>query len=121
MNYYTYIHYREDDNIPFYIGKGQNNRHRMSQGRNKYWQNIVQKHGFISELLSIFETEQEAFEHEAFLIKIFKEMGYKLANLSDGGEGPSGYKQTEEHKDNIRKAQLGKKHTQETKDKIKKK
>ena len=45
-----------------------------------------------------WENESEAFEHEKFLIWCFKDMGIKLANLTDGGEGASGAIRTEEQK-----------------------
>ena len=48
-------------------------------------------------------------------------MGYELANLTDGGDGTSGYKQTEEHKEKTRKSKLGKPiHSKEFKEKIRK-
>jgi group I intron endonuclease len=93
------------------------------------------------EILAKWPTENEAFEHEKFLISCFRDMGFKLVNLSDGGDGQSGYKHTPETKKKIsvagtgrkpsanqienasarmlgNKQWLGKKHTEETKKKI---
>ena len=96
MKFYTYIHKRADDGVVFYIGKGQGNRHQDTRSRNRYWRNVVAKHGFTAEILSHWPTEDEAFEHEKLLIECFRDMGYKLVNMTDGGEGPSGMVHSEE-------------------------
>jgi len=41
------------------------------------------------------------------LISCFRDMGYKLANKADGGEGASGYKFTDEQKKNLSLAHIG--------------
>lgn len=93
MKYYIYAHYRNDTQEVFYIGKGEGNRYKSKQGRNPYWENIVQAHGYKAEILQRFETEAEAFEAEQ---KLIAELGRKdlgqglLVNMSDGGEGASG-------------------------------
>jgi len=87
--YFTYAHFRKSDNKIFYIGKGKSDRHLSRQSRNEYWLNTVKKHGLIVEKLCLWPTEQEAFDHEKFLIQCFKDLGYKLTNMTDGGEGLS--------------------------------
>jgi hypothetical protein len=89
-------------------------------GRNNYWDKIVAKYGRPSvQILADWDTEEEAFSHEVLLINCFRDMGYELANLTDGGDGTSGYKQTEEHKEKLRKARTGKSiHTEEFKQKL---
>jgi hypothetical protein len=89
--FYTYIHCKADTGEPFYIGKGQGSRHLVKTKRNNYWNNVVAKHGFTSEILCKWKTEQEALEHEKFLIQCFKDIGTPLVNLTDGGEGTSGW------------------------------
>lgn len=96
--FYTYSHQKIDDGKIFYIGKGKGNRAFSENRRNKYWKSIVANHGFLAEILAVWKTEQEALDHEKLLILCFKDMGYKLANLTDGGEGSSGLKQSEETK-----------------------
>ena len=120
--YYTYAHYRPDGTI-FYIGKGSFKRAHSTAGRNTYWNRIVKKDGeFKVEILALWKTEKEAFDHEIFLIDTFRKMGFKLANVSSGGEGSSGYRHLEETKAKMREAHLGsnnhffgRKHTEESK------
>jgi hypothetical protein len=101
MTFYTYLHRRESDNQPFYIGKGQKRRAWQHSGRNRYWTSIVGKHGLKVEICAEWHTEAEAFEHEKFLISCFKGMSF------DGGEGPSGMVMSAEHKASVSAAQKG--------------
>ncbi len=120
----TYSHSTPQGRL-FYIGKGSSARRAYyMQGRNNYWNKIVAKYGKPTvQVLAEWKTEAEAFDHEKFLIACFRDMGYELANLTDGGDGTSGYKQTPEHIEKTRKAKLGKpaywnigrKHSEESK------
>ena len=87
--YYTYIHTRKDTNKIFYVGKGKGNRAYVAK-RNKHWNAIVDKHGFNVCILAHWTTEQQALDHEKFLIQCFLDLGYVLANKTLGGEGTSG-------------------------------
>jgi hypothetical protein len=105
--FYTYAHYKPNGGL-FYIGKGQRRRSRDMYERNSHWKNIVNKYGKPSvELLAKWETEQEAFEHEKFLISCFRDMGIVLANKTDGGDGTSGFKFNDEQKKRLADAHLG--------------
>lgn len=95
MKYYTYAHFTKDTKKLFYIGKGSNRRAWQTSSRNRYWTNVVKKHGRTVELLAEWDTEEEAFEHERFLIGCFET---QLVNLTEGGEGTSGRKQSEKEK-----------------------
>jgi hypothetical protein len=91
MKFYTYGHYRESDGRLFYIGKGTRSRAHATVGRNAHWASVVAKHGLKVEIFARWKTEQEAFEHEKFLISCFRDdLGFVLANKTDGGEGSSG-------------------------------
>lgn len=93
--FYTYAHYKSDNSV-FYIGKGRGRRAWSKTNRNPHWRHIVEKHGAHKvEILAYWPTEQEAFEHEKFLIWCFRDMGYSMANITDGGEGPMGYRHTD--------------------------
>lgn len=89
MIFYTYLHRRNDTNAIFYVGKGK--EHRAWQfGRNRWWNSIANKVEYTVEICAQWATEKEAFEHEKFLISCFKDLGYKLTNQTDGGDGASG-------------------------------
>ena len=106
--FFTYAHYKPEGGL-FYIGKGKRRRAYAMDGRNSHWQNIVNKYGRPHvELLARWDTETEALDHERLLISCFRDMGFVLANKSDGGEGSSGYKHTPEQKEKNRLAKLGK-------------
>lgn len=121
--FYTYIH-TKTDGTPFYVGKGVGYRAYDKYSRNPYWQNLVNKHGLNVEILAYWSNEEEAFDHEKLIITCFKDMGILLANMSDGGEGNSGCKWTDESKQKLsakvkgNKNWLGKKHSLETIEKM---
>ena len=116
--FYTYAHINPTTNKIFYIGKGTKNRYKTIEKRNIHWKNIVNKYGFNAEILAYWDTESEAFDHERLLISCFKDMGYKLANKTDGGEGPVGYKHTQEFKNRVSEKLKGKIVSKETKEKL---
>jgi hypothetical protein len=87
--YFTYAHLKKSDGNIFYIGKGKQGRAFSKANRNNYWHNTVAKHGLEINILAAWKSEQEAFEHEKFLIWCFKDMGFGLVNMTDGGEGLS--------------------------------
>lgn len=89
--FYTYIHLRKDNNAPFYVGKGKGKRFCSIHNRNRWWKNVVKKHDFHAEILAYWETEKEAFEHEKFLIECLKSIGHNLVNMTNGGDGTSGW------------------------------
>jgi len=87
--YFTYAHAKKSDGQIFYIGKGRRDRIVSKLNRNNYWHNTVAKHGLTINILARWKTEQEALDHEKFLIWCFKDMGHALVNMTDGGEGLS--------------------------------
>jgi len=123
--FYTYAHYKPDNSV-FYIGKGQGRRAFDKISRSKKWKELVAKEGdYKVEILAQWPTEQEAFEHEIFLIECFKDMGANLVNVSKGGYGASGYRHTAEYVEHMKSimagsgnAFFGKAHSLITKEKI---
>lgn len=97
-NFYVYVHRRADDNKPFYVGKGKNRRAWHFHDRSLFWNNVKNKHGIVVEIVFEGLTEEEAFQCEKDTILEFRYFGYPLVNLTNGGEGVSGYIQSEEHR-----------------------
>lgn len=90
--FYTYIHTRADDGKVFYVGKGKGERASSRRGRNAHWHRTANKHGLCVEIVAHWPSEREAFEHEKALISLYRGMNISLCNLTDGGDGPSGYR-----------------------------
>ena len=128
MQYYTYAYLREDG-TPYYIGKGEKNRI-YKKGRCE-----VKPPRDKSRIIFLKKnlTEQEAFKHEIFMIGVFgrKDLGTGiLRNKTNGGEGPSGLKMSDNAKRKIKQKRklffenggkhplLGKNHSEETKRKM---
>lgn len=107
MNFYTYAYLREDK-TPYYIGKG--------KGYRAYYKykNEIRLPKDKSKILILKKnlTEEEAFDHEIYMIAVFgrKDLGTGiLRNRTDGGDGVSGLIHSQETKDKIRKSNKGKK------------
>jgi hypothetical protein len=132
--FYTYAYLRED-RTPYYIGKGNGNRMFVNhKGR----RGTVIKVPSEDRILVLKEnlTEEEAFRHEIYMISVLgrKDLGTGiLRNQSDGGEGATGHRKSEDWKKNqseylkknnpmynkeslekMRKSQTGKKQSKET-------
>lgn len=103
--YYIYSYLRED-NSPYYIGKGKEQR-AYTKGRNEV---RPPKDKSRVRILKDNLTEQEAFEVEKLYILMFgrKDNGTGiLRNKTDGGEGPSGAVRSAETRRKMSEAQKG--------------
>ncbi|NBP01791.1 MAG: hypothetical protein EBU90_16965 [Proteobacteria bacterium] len=111
VNFYVYAYVREDRS-PYYIGKGQGNRawsihNHISKPKNN--SNIIIMENNLSEI--------GAFALERRYIKWYGRKNNNtgiLRNLTDGGDGTSGWKHSQETINKIKKANTGKKQTQES-------
>lgn len=127
--YYVYTHLNPKTKDVFYVGIGKGNRaYNKWAGRNKFWDNYVNKHGFEVELIAEGVTRAQAGKIE---IKLVAELGRRqideggiLVNRSTGGDGGSiGYTHTEAFKQKLsldRKGKIKGPHSKETKDKLSK-
>lgn len=99
----VYEHIRPDTNAVFYIGKGQGRRPYTIRNRNKYWCNIVAKAGGFTVRMVVEGVDEElAFLIEAERIDQLRRLGMKLCNMTDGGEGISGYVHTDATREFLR-------------------
>lgn len=121
--YYVYL-YQNNINQKIYIGKTSNlskraEHHKLVakygvekyKGSYSYFQTALAKYGFENfsfYIMGIFKDEQECLEKEKLWIAYFKsnnrQFGY---NITEGGEGISGYKHTDETKKHLSKVMSG--------------
>jgi hypothetical protein len=119
--YYVYIHINSKTDLPFYIGLGQKYRISSKSGRNKKWIEIASNDGYYYGYLKENLSFEDANKYEKEYIKLFKDIGFDLANLNMGGSGNLGIKlpkRTIEHCKKLGDSQRGKKrkpHTDEIK------
>lgn len=111
--YYVYAYLRSSNNTPYYIGKGKNNR-------------AYDKHNHIStpkdkSKIVFLETNLSEIGALALERRYIRWYGRKnsgngiLLNMTDGGEGVSGYKHTDETKQKLSKP-LSEEHKQKLSD-----
>lgn len=111
MQFYTYLHCKPNGD-PFYVGKGCGGRsHDFHNGRNQYHKNIVLKYGRKNILVYVFncDSEDQAISDEIQQIAQLRREKIHLANLTDGGDGISGWRHTEESLAKLKAALTGKK------------
>lgn len=87
--YYTYVHIKPTGEI-FNVGKGTAKRAYKTSQRNKFWWNIVNKYGYEVKIVKYYDTEEEAKIAETKLIAKYRKAGFKLVNMTDGGDGGVG-------------------------------
>ncbi len=117
--FYTYLHCTPDG-APFYVGKGNGRRAYRFSYRNPFHQRIVEKHGVKNIGVFVFNctSESEATSDEILQIAQLRRDGYRLCNLTDGGDGAVGAKRTPEHRALMSKIHKGKVVSEETRKKI---
>lgn len=120
-DYFVYLHRRATTGKVFYVGKGTRYRYASKWNRSQHWHNIVNKHGYTIEIVQAGMQEWWAFEMERELI--LKYQDHELCNRTDGGEGTSGYRLTDEQKEKQRRVfeekQSGKSISQKAKERFK--
>ena len=108
MTFYAYVNARPnivDQFGIFYVGKGNTKRMRslIKAKGNRHHRNIVNKYGAENIGIGSFEcsTDNIAKQLEVGLIKCLRRSCVKLTNMTDGGEGSTGYVTTAETKTKI--------------------
>ena len=106
--FYVYKHLHPVTKQTFYVGKGTGKRAFTKHHRNRYWNNKVKSYGgFDIEFIASNIEEELAFLVEIEAIDLYKRLGCKLANITNGGEGTSGMSHSEETKSIIAKKATG--------------
>jgi hypothetical protein len=122
--YYVYEHWRPDTDVCFYVGKGKGRRaNDMRRGRNRHHKFIQAKlssMGMVVEVRLVEGnlTESEAFSLEIERIAFWRSSGADLVNMTNGGDGTSGLRHTEERKKKISLQTKGRKMSLEARAKI---
>jgi hypothetical protein len=108
--FYTYAYLREDG-TPYYIGKGEGKRiykKHKRKGQKDFCPKL--KNGSVDKNRIIFLkkniSEEDAFKHEIYMIYVLGRKDLKtgtLINMTDGGDGPSGFILSEDRKKIISK------------------
>lgn len=111
--FYVYEHWRPDNDVVFYVGKGRDRRAYWMSNRNNHHKRIQAKlkaAGLKLEIRFIATalTEEAAYELEKSRIKELRAKGIILTNRTDGGEGAVGYVQSLETRKKIGDASRGK-------------
>jgi len=107
MNSYVYTLVDPRNNLPFYVGKGVGRRCFFHSWEARNTKNISRKlnkirqlhnHGVEAVIRKVEEnvTDEQAKDLECLLIEEMRDLGIKLTNMTDGGDGTVGYKQSPE-------------------------
>ena len=110
----VYRHRTLDTNEVFYVGIGSIKRPYKKYGRNNFWKNIVNKHGYYVEIIQENLDWDSACELEEFLIKLYgrKDLGTGcLVNMTNGGDGLKNFKFDRKIVEKIRIKNIGRKHS----------
>ena len=130
--YYTYLLIDPRNNLPFYVGKGKGNRCYAHKDEAVYYKNrkslklskirSILKDGFDPIVKKVEEnvSDSKAIDFECLLIAELKDLGVSLTNMTEGGDGVSGYKHTEEHKKHMSSLMVHRVFSEETKQKMRK-
>lgn len=97
--FYVYEHVRLDTGQVFYVGKGSGNRYRTARGggrRSAHWWRVARKAGWEPRIVFRCNEEELAFLAEVELIAKHRRIGSPLTNTTDGGEGVSGHRHSDE-------------------------
>ena len=126
--YYVYL-YLTPDGIPFYAGKGKNRRHKVQDhlyksNSNPFLKRKIRKVGVDN--VEVRFPHKDLTEEQAFYLEEYYIAGYgrrdlglgPLCNLTNGGEGTSGYSHSNETKRKLRNAFKGRAISAEQKQKI---
>jgi len=121
----VYFHINSDTKEVFYVGIGNIKRPYQKSHRSTFWKNYTNKYKYEVQIVHTDVTWEEACEKE---IEYISEFGRRdldtgsLVNMTNGGEGRTGFKWSDEQKEEISKrmslSNKGRTLSESTKDKI---
>lgn len=121
-DHYVYLHRKASTGQIFYVGAGRKGRSRARCGRSKYWHATVAKHGLEIEMFAEGLSFDDSRALEILTISNLLRAGFRLCNMTAGGEGLNGLKHRNETKVKIAASNigknLGKKPSEETRAKL---
>lgn len=100
--FYVYAHRSICDGSLFYIGKGKGKRAYYTSNRSDKWRKLSLD-GYEVEIVASGMTNDDALDLERLLVDEAIDSGYKLANQCRGGQGCSGFKHSQEHRERLSK------------------
>jgi NUMOD3 motif len=118
--FYVYAFFRPDG-TPCYVGKGKGQRLRHDGNRNQHLMRIIRNAKsagtpIIRMKLAENLTDPQAIQLEKDLIRLVGRVanGGPLVNLTDGGDGASGYRYTDEQREQARQRRKNFQHSDES-------
>jgi hypothetical protein len=125
MNSYVYTLVDPRSSLPFYVGKGSGERCNAHVVEAKYY--VKRKSPKLKKIRKLMRlgmepivikleenvSDKQALDLECLLIAEMRDLGFKLTNMTEGGDGAQGYKHTEEHKQRMSELQKGRVFTEE--------
>lgn len=128
MKTYIYILIDPETNQVRYIGKTKSLKRRYNQhisecsklkSHKNNWLLSLKNKNLRPEMVVIDETDKNDWIFlEQWYIQLYRSWGYRLTNLTDGGEGVYGHVHSEQTRNKISQGNKGKKVSDETKKKI---
>lgn len=125
MKTYIYILIDPETNQVRYVGKTKNLKRRYNQhisecsklkSYKNNWLISLKNKNLRPEMVVIDETDKDDWIFlEQWYIQLYRSWGYRLTNLTEGGEGVCGYTPSQETRDKMSKANKGKVVSEETK------
>lgn len=115
-DFYVYEHRKATTGDAFYVGKGSLKRAWAQSNRSAWWKRIAAKHGVVVRIIQDGLQEWAAHELEVGMIVLHgraDESRGPLINMTDGGDGTSGWKPTPETIQRISESNKGRKLTPE--------
>jgi hypothetical protein len=120
----VYRHRRLDNHEVFYVGVGSQERRAYSErSRNHIWKGIVNRCGYQVEIVARDLSREDALELEMFMISEYGRIDLgtgKLCNLTEGGDGSWGHKQSKETREKRSKSLTGIKRDEQHREKTSK-